>query len=181
MCIGFMTNEIHPQMMLANSGIRTLKWLARTLNSNHPSQRKGQTSNIWAFVQLYKIPYIHLRTQRSLKHISSTYPYILNYYSRLTLVANPIFYHNLAHITDSQHYHLNRSTLQITDILLEGGWISHTVFTHTERIKYWDNLILCQGCEHHQDEGSLILLLATGDLKNGTTKSLKLCGRWIWN
>ena len=44
-----------------------------------------------------------------------------------------------------------------------------------------DNPILCQSCKHHQEEGPIVLLLATGDLKDGTIKNLKLFERCIWN
>ena len=57
---------------------------------------------------------------------------IPKYYSQFILVANPIFDNSPAHITDSQHCHLNRSTLPTTDILCEGGRISHSVIPHTE-------------------------------------------------
>ena len=51
-----------------------------------------------------------------------------------------MFDHSLAYITDSQHCHLNRLPLPITDILLEGDWIINIVFTHTENPSRMENL-----------------------------------------
>ena len=74
MCIGFMTLKLHPL-----NGVGKLQRTHDQVISVHfeiqpPFSTKGRTSNSWDFVPLDKIPYVHLHTRRSVKHISYTHP-----------------------------------------------------------------------------------------------------------
>jgi hypothetical protein len=119
-------------MVLENSGAHTLRWLCVTSwNSTTLLSKMGEHQTL-GFRTVVENP---LCTPSDSK-IYNTCTYVrIPRYPNITCNLYSLLIQYLIivwHVTDPQHYHLNRSTLPITDLFLEGGWVSHIVFTYAE-------------------------------------------------